>query len=210
MPKLAIIGSGDLAQLIAQHSIQTKKFEVVGFFNDYEPINKLINNIPIIGKIEEIQDLYINKLFDFLLMGIGYNHFAFRKELFEKLHETIPFTKFIHPSCYIDESVKIGSGTVILPGCVIDANAKLGNNVLLNTGVTIAHDSIIDNHSFLSPRVAIAGFTEIGECCNIGINTTIIDNIKITNNVQTGGGAVVVNSISEAGLYVGVPAKKIK
>jgi sugar O-acyltransferase (sialic acid O-acetyltransferase NeuD family) len=210
MKRIAIIGSGDLAQLIAQHAQQCNLFNVVGFYNDFEPLGKTINNIPIIGKTTDVLSYYQNKMFDGLLIGIGYNHLSFRKKIFDTYYNLIPFEKLLHPSAYIDKSVLIGEGTVIFPGCVLDANVKIGNNVLLNTSVTIAHDSVIQNHTFISPRVAIAGFSNVGECCNIGINTTIIDNINITDNVKTGGGAVVTKPILESGLYVGVPAKKIK
>ena len=33
-----------------------------------------------------------------------------------------------------------------------------------------------------------------------------VASIKITNNVKTGGGAVVIKNIEESGLYVGIPA----
>jgi serine acetyltransferase len=39
------------------------------------------------------------------------------------------------------------------------------------------------------------------------VGSTIIDNITVTDGTKTGGGAVVVENISEPGLYLGVPAK---
>jgi serine acetyltransferase len=56
----------------------------------------------------------------------------------------------------------------------------------------------------------VAGFSTIGAGCNIGINTTIIDNINIISGGKTGAGAVVIDNITKKGLYVGVPAKIIK
>jgi serine acetyltransferase len=44
----------------------------------------------------------------------------------------------------------------------------------------------------------------------IGIGTIVSDRITICNNVQTGAGAVVVKNISESGVYIGIPAQKIK
>ena len=80
----------------------------------------------------------------------------------------------------------------------------------MNVGCTIAHDTRIGDHCFLGPRVSCAGFIQIGEACFLGISTTIIDGIRVAQNVQTGGGAVVVHDIHEPGLYVGVPAKRIQ
>jgi len=210
MKRLAIIGSGDLGQLIAHHAAASGEYEVTGFFNDFEAVGKLVKGFPILGKVKDIQAFYESGTFDCLMIGIGYKHMETRKKLFLDLQYKIPFANVIHSSAIIDASVRLGSGVFILPGCVLDMNVKIGDNVLLNTGVTIAHDTEVKSHSFLSPRVAIAGFTRVGEGCIIGINTTLIDNISIAPGTQTGGGAVVCESIEQAGLYVGVPAKRIK
>ncbi|MEM6686378.1 MAG: NeuD/PglB/VioB family sugar acetyltransferase [Bacteroidota bacterium] len=208
MKRLAIIGSGDLGQLIAFHASHT--YEVVGFFNDYKTTNDTVNGFQILGKVSDIREIYKNDVFDELIIGIGYKHFAVRKALFNDFNKDIPFANVIHPSAYIDKSCSLGKGLVILPGCTLDRNVTLHDNVLLNTGCIIAHDSEVKKHSFLSPGVTIAGFVSVGECCNIGIGTVIIDSIIIENNIQTGGGTVVINNLSKNGLYVGNPSRFIR
>ncbi len=84
----------------------------------------------------------------------------------------------------------------------------IAENVVLNTACCIAHDSSVETHSFLGPGVSVAGFVRIGSQCFIGVGSTVIDNISIADGTQTGGGAVVVNDITEPGLYLGVPAKR--
>ena len=59
----------------------------------------------------------------------------------------------------------------------------------------------------MGPRVTLAGFVDVASHCFLGVSTTVIDNVKIAQGVQTGAGAVVTNSISNEGLYLGVPAK---
>ena len=82
--------------------------------------------------------------------------------------------------------------------------------ILLNIGCTIAHDSVILGNSFLGPRVVLSGYVEVGHRCFLGVNTTVIDNIKINNDIQTGAGCVVIENLTLPGLYVGLPAKKIR
>jgi len=142
------------------------------------------------------------------MCGIGYKHMEFRRQIFNDLKLDIPFARLIHPSAYVDKSTQIGQGCFILPGCKIDAHSVLEENVLLNTGVVLAHDSIIKSHSFCGPAAAIAGKTTIGECCFIGINSTIIDNLTICDFSVIAAGAVVTKSIFIKGLYAGVPASK--
>lgn len=211
MKTLAIIGAKDLGQLIAYHAITDNHFDSVVFFDDFLEKNSLVDGHKIIGKISEIEDCFNQKKFDSIIIAIGYNHLNFKKKLFAELDsKNIPFATIIHSSSYVDKSCKIGKGVFILPGCTLDRNVTIGNNTVLNTACAIAHDTEIESTCFLSPRVAIAGFTKINELCVIGINATIIDNITICSKSQIGGGSVVTKSIDDAGLYVGIPAKKIK
>lgn len=207
MNRLAIIGSSDLAQLIAHHAVSDKQYNVIGFYDDFKKEGEKINGSVILGNIAKAESDFKNDVFDEIIIAIGYKYFDFRKKTFDSLQGKIPFGKLIHSSCYVDSSCQLGRGVVLLPGCVLDMNVILKDNVLLNTGCVIAHDSSIGAHSFLSPGVIVAGFVNVGACCNIGINTTIIDNIIIGDNIQTGGGSVVVNNIDKPGTYVGVPAR---
>jgi len=210
MKKIAIIGSGDLGQLIAHHCLADKQAKVVGFFDDFKTKSDVVDDIPVLGGVNDIKGLFDAKAFDELILAIGYKHFEFRSSVFEKFQGQIPFATLIHSSCFVDTSCKIGEGVCLLPGSTLDRNVIIQPNVLINVGCTIAHDSTIDTHTFLSPSVSVAGFVKIGSKCNIGINATIIDNISITNTVQIGGGTVVIKDIKNEGLYVGNPARFIR
>jgi sugar O-acyltransferase (sialic acid O-acetyltransferase NeuD family) len=209
MKKLAIIGAGDLGQLVTHHA-PACGFEVAGFFDDFKTKGSQVNSYPILGAISEVLSNYNDKVFDVLFVAIGYNHFEFRRQIFEELSAKIEMATLIHPSCFVDESCIVGRGVFLLPGSSLDRNVTISENVLINIGCTIAHDSMVGAHSFLSPSVSLAGFVRIGECCNLGIGTIVIDGLKINSYVQTGGGTVIINSISERGLYVGNPSRFIR
>lgn len=210
MKRLAIIGSGDLGQLMAHHAHSSGGYEIAGFFDDFASQDKLVSGIKVIGTTDDVLATFDSGAFDELAIGIGYKHMSVRKEMFEGFHKRIAMANVIHNSSYVDPSCKIGKGVFILPGCTLDRNVQLMDNVFVNTASTIAHDSLIGAHTFLSPSTAIAGFVNIGECCVIGINTTVIDNITIADGVQTGGGTVVIKDIEVKGLHVGNPAKFIR
>ncbi len=210
MKKIAIIGAGHLGQQIAYHISNDTPDKIVGYFDDFQTKGAMVESLPVLGKINETKVAYQKKMFDSIIIGIGYKHLEFKKQLFEEFDGVIPLYTFIHSTAHIDPTAKIGKGCVIYPRCVIDKSVEINDNVLLNVSCTIAHDTIIDSHSFLSPCVAIAGFTKIGKQCILGINSTIIDNIQIPNKVQIGGGGVVIKSIPQQGLYVGNPVKFIR
>ncbi len=66
MKKLAIIGSGDLAGLIAYHVAATgAATEVVGYFNAdcHEPAGKMVDGYPILGTTDDVLPLFAKGLF---------------------------------------------------------------------------------------------------------------------------------------------------
>ena len=210
MARIAIIGSNDLGLLIAHHAT-TANWEVAGFFDNRKEVNTPIDIYgKILGSVEDVEGLFNKKVFDYLFVGVGYTQFSYRKEVFERFKGRIPFANLIHKSAYVDSSVILGEGNFVLPGCVLDAGVCLDDNVLLNTGCTIAHHTRIKSHSFLAPGVTIAGKVVVDECCFLGVGCVIQDNVHISPRVLIGGGAVVVSNISEAGTYMGVPAKRTK
>ena len=185
---IAIIGSGALGQSIAHYAIDNG-YEVAGYYDDFQQSDSVFG-IPVLGKLDRISADYRSERYEALVCAVGYNHFHFRESVFNKYHNEyeIPFATIIDKSCHVDASAIIGDGVVMFPTAMVDKGCVIEDNVLLNVGVTIAHDSTIKKHSFLSPRVAMAGFSTIGQRCMIGINSTIIDNITICDDVRVGGG----------------------
>jgi sugar O-acyltransferase (sialic acid O-acetyltransferase NeuD family) len=210
MKKLAIIGSGALGIQVAWHALSTGEYCIAGFFDDSKSEGSAVGNYHILGAIDSIETAYEHSVFDYLFIAIGYNHMTVRSELFQRFHPRIPFATIIHPTSFVDPSASIGTGSILYPGCIVDMDVSIGNNVLLNLNCTIAHDTSIGNHCFLSPSVSLAGFVQIASNVVLGIGSIVIDSIIISENIRTGAGAVVTKSIQDKGLYVGIPAKKIK
>jgi sugar O-acyltransferase (sialic acid O-acetyltransferase NeuD family) len=207
--RVAIIGAGALGQQMAQHLRQDGRMAVAGFFDDVQPLNQQTPTGPVLGRTAEIGAAYAAGRFDQLLLGIGYNHLAFRQRIFEQLAAEIPFATFVHGSAYVDPSAQLGPGCFISPGCIIDLNVKLGPNSFLYPGCVVAHDTELTGHSFLAPAVRLAGHVLVAERCFLGIGTTVIDSRTVGPDVRTGGGAVVVADLLMPGTYAGVPARML-
>ena len=207
--RLAIIGAGELGCQIVHHA-RTCGYQIAGFFDNHKSPGTLINSYEIFGTAEQIEPLYAQHKFDCLAIGIGYTHFAYRKEVFERFHGRIPFATIIHPAAMIDDSSVVGEGSVILAGTVVDMGVTIGQNTFINPGSNIAHDSIVGSHCFLGPAVTIAGRVRIGECCFLGVGTTVRDHLVLNDYCKTGAGAVVVKNITEPHVYhIGNPARKM-
>ena len=56
-------------------------------------------------------------------------------------------------NCYIDESVKIGEGSIIYPGVVIEENCVIGNNCIIGPGCFIRNSRIGDNSNIYCSHI---------------------------------------------------------
>ena len=109
----------------------------------------------------------------------------------------------------ISNRVNIGEGCIICAGNIITVDITIGNHVILNLDCTVGHDAKIYDYVTINPSVNVSGNTVVGECCEIGTGTKIIQGKKIMNNIIVGAGATVVKDLVEIGTYVGCPAKRI-
>ena len=143
-----------------------------------------------------------------VIIGIGDP--IVRNNAVKKLPKETKYLNIIHPSAILSDFISIGEGCVITAGVIITTNIILGNHVILNLNSSIGHDCIIGDYVTMSPGVNISGNCNIGNHVYLGSSACVKQGVTICANVIIGMGAVVVKNISEPGVYVGTPAKKIK
>lgn len=202
--KLLIIGASGHGKVVADIAMKMNKWKSISFLDDDENI-KYSMGIEVIGKSTDAYK-YI-KDYD-MFVAIGNN--ATREKIQEKLEaEGANIPTLIHPNAVIGERVRFGAGTVVMAGTVINCCTEVGKGCIINTGSTIDHDNFIEDYVHLSPGVHTAGTVKIGKGTWIGIGSVVSNNLNITSGCKVGAGAVVVKDITEAGTYVGVPARRV-
>ncbi|NNH34609.1 acyltransferase [Acinetobacter sp. NIPH 2377] len=123
---------------------------------------------------------------------------------------------FIGESCYIKcfgGKIEIGHDVSInsksfLNGC---GGLKISNNTRIGTQSIM----IASNHKFDDPEVLVKDqITKqgivIGENIWFGARVTVLDGVSIADNSVVGACSLVSKSITEAGVYIGIPAKKLE
>lgn len=203
--KLLIIGASGHGKVVADVAMKMNRWESIAFLDD-NPNVKSSLGLRVIGTSENIPD-YIDG-YD-MFVGIGNN--KIRKKILKKLEEigaTIPV--LVHPSAVIGEDVIIDKGTVIMAGAIINPSTSIGKGCIINTGSTIDHDNNIGDFVHISPGVNLAGTVNIGSESWLGIGSIVSNNVNVTERTTVGAGALVLKDILVAGVYSGVPAKKIK
>lgn len=139
--------------------------------------------------------------------------------------------------CHIHSRVRIGrgvtlrsyvelrEGTVIGDRCYLDSGVKTSGKCIIGNNVTLRFDSIIargveiGEGTFVSPQLMTEnldhhgkeiGGAKIGKNVFIGTNVTLASGITICDGAIIGSKSNVRKSITEPGVYIGNPARKVK
>lgn len=110
--------------------------------------------------------------------------------------------------------ITVGDRVGISEGCFIAAKGpvSIGADTIIGPGVRI----IAENHIFQSRDATIRtqGVSrhgiDIGTDCWLGAGVTILDDVRIGAGSVIGAGAVVIQSIPELSMAVGVPARVLR
>jgi sugar O-acyltransferase (sialic acid O-acetyltransferase NeuD family) len=126
----------------------------------------------------------------------------------EKLGVFLP--RIISPRAYVSAHSQIGEGTIVMHGATLNAAASVGVNCILNTHSIVEHDAQIADHCHISTGVVINGECRVGAHTFIGSNSVLAHGVSIAADVVVGAGSVVHRDITEAGVYVGNPCRRIR
>ncbi len=191
--KLALFGYGGHAREAACQIDQE-----VTFFVDDEYTNDITKPISEFNPEEYL-----------MMVAVADSHD--RKAIVDRLPKETKYFTFIHPTVQImDDNIEVGEGSFIGSNSILTTNVKLGKHALLNRGNHIGHDCFIGDYFSAMPNAVIGGNVWIDNKVYLGSCSNIREKIKIVANTTVGMNAAVVKNITESGVYIGVPAKKIK
>ena len=134
-----------------------------------------------------------------------------RFDIVKRLPKETQYFTFIHPSVQImGDNIEMGEGSFIGANSILTTNIKLGKHTLLNRGNHIGHDCIIGDYFSAMPGAIISGNVVIGGKVYVGSNSSIKEKTTVSSNITIGSNATAVKDITEPGIYVGIPAQKLK
>jgi len=211
MKKIIIFGAGgfgrEVKMLIDQINANSLQWEFLGYVDEGKKAGDKINNYPVLGGVEYINNLQQDT---YLVFAVGDPVTKAKLESSIK-NPKISYGILIHPNVYIGEDdVHIGEGSIICAGNIITVNIHIGRHVILNLCCTIGHDTVIQDYCSLMPGVNISGEVLVERLVYIGTGAKIINQLTIGVNSTIGAGAVVSKSLPSNCVAVGIPAKPIK
>ncbi len=207
--KICIYGTGGFGREVLSclidiigESKKNIKSEVCFMVSDNFYKESEINGISVIP-----QSTFNHEIFD-VIVAIGDP--IQRKLAVEGLPLNTTFTKLIHPTAIISKWVEIGEGSIITAGCILTCNIKIGKHAQLNLHTTIGHDCVIGDYFTTAPGANISGNCQFENNIYFGTGSAVKQNIKICSDVTIGMGGIVTRDITDSGVYIGNPVKKLK
>ncbi len=197
MKQLLIIGAGGhgrVAADIASHC----GYRDIAYLDD-------VRRDGVIGTVADAHR-YIEKADFFVAIGDSCARERIQCEL---MGAGASIVTLIHPSAVVAGGATIGRGVMLAAGAIICVDAVIGDGVIVNTAASVDHDSIVGEFSHVSVGARVCGTVHIGKRTWIGAGSTVINNMMIGDDCMIGAGAVVVKSITDSGLYKGIPAVAI-
>ena len=209
MKDLIIVGAGgfgrELLSVVSEINKVEPTWNVLGFIDDN--INALDGyNIEqkVLGTIKDWQPS------DKEMFALSIAAPETKKKVAALLREKgAKFANIIHPTATISERTTLGEGVVMF-GCVgISVDVKIGDFVFFNAYDGVGHDSVIGDYCTFGPKVCISGFTEMGECVNVGALASTHPGVKVGEHSTIGMNSCAIRRVKPGTTVVGVPAKAI-
>merc|ERR1712129_335386 len=121
--------------------------------------------------------------------------------------------------CTLGDDVFVGPFVEIQAGAVIGARSRVQSHAFICDKVTVGEDCFISHGAmFINDLFRTGTFsreacdwdsTVLGNKVSIGTNCTVLP-VKICDDVVVGAGSVVTKDITEPGIYIGNPARKLE
>lgn len=214
MKDIAVFGAGgfgrEVANLIRRinEASASPVWNFIGFFDDNESLRGSLNEYgKVLGGTNDLND-YSGELS--LAIGIGSPRAV--KAIVGKIsNPKVDFPNLIDPTVLIADgnNYSMGKGNIFTSRCIISIAVKIGDFNIFNNGTVLGHDDVIGNYNSFMPNVNISGGVTIGDCNFFGVKSTVLQYLKVGNNVKIGANSLMMRNSKDGMLYLGVPAKKM-
>ncbi|WKN42826.1 acetyltransferase [Tunicatimonas pelagia] len=210
MRELILIGGGGHARSVIDVVESAGDFRIMGIADRKEKIGEKVLNYVIIAADSQLASL-VNNDRNFLLTVGQVETAETRVRLDRELKQVGgKLARVVSPLARISDYATIAEGAVVMHFALVNAGAQVGRNVIINTRAVVEHDAVVGDFCHISTGAILNGGVKVGNQVLVGSQATVRQGIEIANNVTIGAQSYVNQDILEAGVYVGVPARRIR
>jgi sugar O-acyltransferase (sialic acid O-acetyltransferase NeuD family) len=143
-----------------------------------------------------------------VVIAIGSN--VLRAKIAGSLEGRVSWATVIDPHANVSRRATVLAGSVVFAGAVIQADAVIGSHCIVNSAASVDHDVTLEAFCHAGPRSVLTGAVQLEEGVFIGAGAVMIPSIRAGAWSTLGAGAVATVDLEPNGVYVGVPARKIR
>lgn len=201
--KLVIFGLLDMAQLAKFYFKRDSDYEPVAFTVDKEYLNvDEFEGLPVYA-FEDIEKYFPPSDFEMFVPMTQKQMGKIREKKYnEAKAKGYKLATYISSKAsYFDTPV--GENCFIFEDNTIQPFTKIGDNVCIWSGNHIGHHGEIMDHVFITSHVVISGHVIIEPYSFFGVNSTVIDGVKIAEGSLVGIGAVITKNTEPYAIYTG-------
>ncbi|MCQ2254503.1 MAG: serine acetyltransferase [Bacteroidaceae bacterium] len=214
MKDIAIYGAGGFGKEVAcivrliNEASEEPRWNFIGYFDDGIPPTDDYLYGPIIGGMEKLNswetplDVVIAicspRITEKIVNGIT--------------NQNLDFPNIIAPDVvYLDpDSVTLGKGNIICTNNFLSYELNIGNFNQFNNNMSIGHELTVGDFNSFMPGVRVSGNVTFGDRNFCGLNSCIVQNKQIGNDVVIGACALLMHNPENGYMYIGIPAQKVE
>lgn len=183
------------------------EWDLKGFCNDYD---MEVDGFPVLGNLKDIPLLLKNGFY--FIWGI---HLIANNVKTLELYNSLAIPKdrlatVIHHTAFIDDSVVIEPGCLVMYNAYIAPRTHLGESTMIKANTNIGHDVIIGKCSHIAMGSIVVSCVKIGTCSDVAVGSTVLANVNIGDCSMLGAASLATHSIPDGEIWVGSPAKYLK
>jgi sugar O-acyltransferase (sialic acid O-acetyltransferase NeuD family) len=198
---VVVLGASGHAKVVIS-TLRAAGEQVIAAFDDNATLwGGNVLGVPIIGAVDSAASYGAHRA----VIAIGNNRI--RQSIAARVK--LQWVTVQHPSAYVDESARLGVGTVVMAGAVIQPEVIVGSHSIINTCASVDHDCQIGDYAHLGPGVHLSGDVTVGEAAFLGTGTSVIQGRRIGVGTTVGAGGVVIRDLPDHVTAVGCPAQVI-
>jgi len=208
--KLVLVGGGGHCKACIEVADASDKFLIAGVIDPRLTVGSSVLNYTVLGDDRLIAS-YAEEPQVYFLITVGHIHSPnVRIQLSQQIMQAGGKMATVEsPTAIVSKESTIGAGSIVMHHTIINSNCQIGVQAILNNKSLVEHDCTIGDYCHISTAAVINGNCTIGNRVFVGSSAVLVNGISVTDDVIIGAGAVVHRSITEAGVYVGNPARNV-
>ncbi len=204
MPGLLIFGAGGHGRVVADAALLSREWKRV-VATDRDPVRCTGELLPGVDAVLPDDERAAAASVHIAIGDAGH-----RVKEAASLGARYPLATVLHPCASVSAYARLEAGCFVAAQAVVAPGARLGSCVIVNHGSVIDHDVYVGGFSHIAPLASLGGGARVGQRVLIGSGASVLPGIRVADDVVVGAGSVVCEHLTQAGTYVGAPARRVR